>query len=219
MARSFTVAMRDSNTGEVDRTCVVIPDEDWGTLIAYSNGVVEIEKSASLQSGIRSTFAIRGNLMTGISTEGSLPSNDTIAALLHRVRPFVLQKEPASFFKVRNILAKHVDNVGFRLLLDQTRDLFSGKDFQNQLRITTTTLSFTDVLNSEESFQTWVNGFEYHQDREKQLHLQQLCGVLPFDAARMIFVSMLIDKLKAILELATIIRHCERGDGQPLRIP
>jgi hypothetical protein len=216
MTRAFTVTMRDRSTGEEERTRVAIPDEDWQTLVAFAAAVEELQQSSCLQNGLAVNVKIRGNLIDGVTAEGALPESDRIAALLHRVRPFVLQDEPLSYFRVRNILARHVNNAGFRRLLEEQKDEFSGKEFQCELKITSSAPGLTGVLNSDDSFQMWLNGFEYHRDAEKRANIEQLCGMLPFDVARAIFVSMLIDKVRAILNLAVIIRRCETGDGQPL---
>ena len=219
MSRSFKLSCRDRSTRAEVSTRVEIPDDDWVTLIAFADGADELRNSQVFQAGLRVQLKIKWNATTGLAFEGILPPNDVIAALLHRVRPFVLQKEATSFFRVRNILAKHMVHPELRRMLDFQRDLFSGKDFQEQLRIESATPILKGVVNSGESFQKWLNAFEYHHDPQKRAEIEQLCGILTFDAARAVFVSMLLDKLKSILFLATIIRRCESADGQPLRVP
>lgn len=195
-----------------------IPSDDWDKLMAYADAVDKLSNSQILQSHLHVQLKIKWN-KSGVAFDGTLPSNDVVATLLHRVRPFVLQEEPTSFCRVRSILAKHMAHPDLRRVLDVQRDLFSGKDFQDQIRIVTNAPGLTDVLNSESTFQKWLNAFEYHHDPQKRAEVEELCGILTFDAARAIFVSMLFDKLKAVLNLATIIRRCELADGQPLRVP
>jgi hypothetical protein len=161
---------------------------------------------------------IKFDVASGVEFVGTLPDNDVISALLHRVRPFVLAREPMSFLRIRNFLAKRIDNPQMRGILDGQRDLFTGKDFQEQIEIVTTTPVLKDVLNSDESFHAWLNAFEYHRDAAKRATIEQLSGVLGFEAARAIFVSMLLDKVKAIMNLAAIIRRCEQADGRPLKV-
>ena len=61
------------------------------------------------------------------------------------------------------------------------------------------------VMNSEEMLFTWLNAHEYHRDRDKQEFLETLHKILPLEWSRGVFVSLLVDKTKAILTLAALV--------------
>lgn len=67
-------------------------------------------------------------------------------------------------------------------------------------------MTSTDVvLNSEATIWKWLNAYEYHQDPEKRAHLESLHHVLPLESSIPIFLSLLGDKVQAILQLAALV--------------
>jgi hypothetical protein len=216
--RSFTLTVKDSGTGEECSSRVEIPYDEMAALIAFANASDDLAASGVMQQNLRVQLKIAFDETRGINFSGTLPNNDTIAALLHRVRPFVLANERMSYLRMRSILARRIDNPKMRQILERQRDLFTGKDFQSQVEIVSTAPAFKEVLNSDESFQDWLNAFEYHRDPQKREKIERVCGVFSFDAARAIFVSMLLDKVNAILNLAVIIRRCDHPDGTALNV-
>jgi hypothetical protein len=181
--RSFLLTVKDSDDGSECSSRVQIPDDELASLVVFANAADELAASGILQQELRVQIKMNFDVASGIIFSGTLPNNDVISALLHRVRPFVLAKEPTSYLRMRNILAKRIDNLKMREILDRQRDIFTGKDFQQQIEIVTTTPILKDVLNSDESFHTWLNAFEYHRDSAKKAKFEQLCGVFSFDAA------------------------------------
>jgi hypothetical protein len=216
--RSFILTVKNTDDGSECSSRVQFPEGELTSLVAFADAADELAAAGVMRQDLRVQIKIKFDVANGANFSGTLPDNDVISALLHRVRPFVLAKEPTSFLRIRNMLARRVDNAEMRKILDRQRDLFTGKDFQEQIEIVTTTPVLRDVLNSDESFHAWLNAFEYHRDAAKRTTIEQLCGVLGFEAARAIFVSMLLDKVKAIMNLAAIIRRCEQADGRPLKV-
>lgn len=158
------------------------------------------------------------NATSGFAYEGELPGDDVIAAVLHRARPFLLQKERNNFLAAHAVLAKYVRHAEFRVILKAQRDSFLGKGFQRQLKITASTPTGRKDINSEAVFGEWLNGFEYHRDANKRKAVEGVSGILTTDGVRGLCVSMLLDKLRAIFNLAIIIRRCEARNGVPLSV-
>jgi len=131
-----------------------------------------------------------------------LPHWDDVIVFLHRFRPIGLNDESTSFYRIRNLLAKKLPHPYLRQMLGQVRDIYSGKAAQGRMKI----LSNEVVVNSEETLNTWLNAYEYHRDREKQTSLHNLLGLLPMEAAQVLFVGLLSDKALAIAQLATVVR-------------
>ena len=67
------------------------------------------------------------------------------------------------------------------------------------------------VLNSEQVFQLWLNAYEYHRDEDKQARMEELHALLPFEWLRAMFLSMMIDRALAVLNIAAFIRFLEQG--------
>ena len=62
-----------------------------------------------------------------------------------------------------------------------------------------------ELLNSEKVLQAYLNGFEYHRDKDKQAFLKELHQLIPLDASKVLFVGLLLDKASAILSLADLV--------------
>lgn len=217
MSKLFDVKFRHGVTSKELSISGEIPDEDWDRLITYADEVVQLENARPLQQDIRARITFKWDARTRkLCYEGTLPDDDDVAAILHRLRPFVLQNESANFYRTANILSRYLDHADARAMIKTQHDLYSGKDFQQQLKIDWKSQSLQAVVNSDETLTKWLNAYEYHRDRPKQQEIEEFHKLLPHGAPRAIFISMLLDKIKAIINVAIIIRTLERSDAVPL---
>jgi hypothetical protein len=140
----------------------------------------------------------------------TLPPKAEIQALLHVMRPFVLQSEPTAFNKIVNMLKRRIPDDRVRASFDRQKAIFSGEEFQQQMKMTAFTGPGTQaVLNSEATFQLWLNAYEYHRDEDKKAAMEELHALLPFEWLRAMFVSMMMDRALAVLNIANFIRFLE----------
>ena len=93
-----------------------------------------------------------------------LPDDDTLAILLHRLRPFLLADEPASFTRVSSRLGRLITEPYIRQLLRHNRRVYEGRVAQEMLRVESDDM----VLNSERALFDWLNSHEYHHDAIKR---------------------------------------------------
>lgn len=201
MARTVNLSIR-VNTNDAQILAVEIDDDDWDVLVRFTEN---FERLAATRMGraahvsIEFTFDVR----TGVSWTGTLPPEDEIAAFLHRLRPFLLNDEASNFNRMCNRLGCLIPHPGNVAFLRQQRREFSGRGFQDQVRF----LSNDTVVNSEAVLQDWLNAYEYHQDPERRDQLSKVHHhLMPLEALRPLFVSMLIDKARAIAALADLVR-------------
>jgi hypothetical protein len=154
--------------------------------------------------------------------------------LLHRARPIFLHQEPASFNQVKAIFGKKSKNTNLAKILkkvgldydkgeyQQYFQLYVGKlpesardkpeEWLNQELdvLTGTTGSGTkanvDPLFHEKTLDAWLNGIEYHQDKDKAEIVRRIEESLTQETARSIFVSQMSGRLKAIFWLEELSR-------------
>jgi hypothetical protein len=129
-------------------------------------------------------------------------SADEMAVVFHRVRPFVLHKEPFSFNNVVGRLKREIVLKPLRDLLDRVREKFEAKEWSAFLRIK----SGGEVLNTNTTFDRWINAFEYHQDADKQEILKELLGKTPAGLLPWVIVKLLFEKIQAIGDVAGVAR-------------
>jgi hypothetical protein len=176
-------------------------DTEWSALQSYLDNADRLLAVQLAREGVPCELSINvseGHL-SNIMTE--LPSSEQVAALLHRLRPFILQSEPFSYAKTLSLLEKHFHQPYMRSRLKEQRRLFDGRNSQELAIVKSNDI----VLNSEATLSKWLNAYEYHQDREKKAHIDSLHRVLPLESSIPIFLSLLGDKVQAILQLASII--------------
>jgi len=222
MPKSFQIKLREQGTGLEIAVAGEIRQNDWEKLIFYADEVVRLEASSALSKDLHTQVKFRVTPGTKrLQFAGSTPPDEDVVVILHRLRPFILQKEPANFYQMTNILSRYLNNPKARQTLQYLKDVFSGKDFQRQIRlqIDWKSPSIRTVVNSEETLQTWLNAVEYHRDAEKRQQIEELRKVFPDPALYALFVSMLLDKIKAIINVAVIIRTIERNNGVALGVP
>jgi hypothetical protein len=176
-------------------------DGEHSTLRFYLKQHDELVQSKPLREGAPCSISLKWDQEAGLRVTASLPDDDTLSILLHRLRPFILKKEPASFAAASSIIGRRVKNPYVRQLLREQRELYEGRRLQQQMQIVS-----NDVLvNSEKVLFYWLNSHEYHRDPDKREAIDALFERMPGDLMRGIFVSMLLDKVEAIRNVALLV--------------
>ena len=133
--------------------------------------------------------------------ESQLPPWDDVIVFLHRLRPIYLQNEATHFYRICNFISHRIAHEYVRAIVSANRDLYSGRHMRSMLRISVNEV----VLNSEKALANWLNSHEYHRDSDKREFIESLNPVFPLDASRVIFLSLLTDKLKAMSGIAALV--------------
>jgi hypothetical protein len=224
MPKEMTLQLQDKDGKAVGaQTHVTFDDAEWDRLKRFLEFSAEVAETPIVREGRRASTSLSCDFTTGVMSHTvALPPKAEIQALLHLMRPFVLQKEPTAFNRIVNILERRIDDPRVRSSLEQQKQLFSGEEFQQQVKMIASAGPGTDaVLNSEETFQLWLNAYEYHKDEEKKAELEELHALLPFEWLRGMFVSMMLDRALAVINIANFIRFLEtskRGEGRQFRL-
>jgi hypothetical protein len=201
MGLSFELRLRAE--GQADQVvCGQFSDGEYAMLQAYLQQYDEFAASKPGREGLPCHLGIKARQGEPVVVETELPDRDTLSILLHRLRPFILKNEPASFESVAAMIGKVVPNIHIRRLLREERRLYDGRQSQELMR-----LQANDVtLNSERVLYDWLNSHEYHRDPDKRGAIEALFSGLPGDLARAVLVSRLIDKANAIGHLAQLVK-------------
>lgn len=196
---TFTMEFDDGRPAE--SASYSVSDEDAKTLRAFLDEALVLERV--LPSLELNTLSIGMSARKGepVAMRGREPGVLQRAALLHHLRPFVLNDEPFSFFRVRNIVAQAVTGAFLADRLKQIKHLFAGKSMQNQFIIS----DADGIVNSEATLVRWLNTFEYHRNPAKAAELEQRLSPLPVGVTRTLFFMLLAQKAHAVLHLAHLV--------------
>jgi hypothetical protein len=160
--------------------------------------------------------------------------------LLHRARLIFLQKEPASFKQVKAIFGKKSKDTNLAKLLKRVGSDYDKGEYQPYFQVyidedyqsaiarqkewlhqeTDTLINNTSSgdnksgvpLFHDKTLDAWLNGSEYHQDKNKAEIVKRIENNLTQETARAIFVSQLSGRLKAVFELeklSQLVLNCE----------
>lgn len=187
------------------RTATVIrgefADTERAMLQQFLEQYDQLALSRPLREGFPCHISVSCAKERNIKVEATLPDNDTMGILLHRLRPFILQSEPSSFVKVCSVIGKCIGEPSLRTLLQEQRELYDGRQSRRLMKIA----SNDKILNSEKVLYDWLNSHEYHRDPDKREAVDKLLGYIPGDLMQGIFVSMLVDKVRAIHNIAALV--------------
>ena len=200
MIHKAGIRLTDKRSGATTEHVVDFTATEWEQLQMYVSETESLQATRFVEQGAGVNLNFQWKKDAGISWSVVMPPIDDLLAFLHRLRPLILQREPASFVKVRKLIARKLQGPTAPLLR-YLLDLFEGKEMQKLVVMQ----SNDQVMNSEEMLFTWLNAHEYHRDRDKQEFLETLHKILPLEWSRGVFVSLLVDKTKAILTLAALV--------------
>lgn len=200
MPKEFKLTLQLKNQDDI-KVSGEFSDEEAVTLDAFLSEYDKLSASSSGRKGIRCNITVNCDEQKGLLVSAELPTDDVLSLLLHRLRPFILQSEPASAIRVLAILGKHIDDPNLRLLLRQQRELYDGRRTQKVMKV----ISDDQVLNSENVLQMWLNAHEFHRDPTKQTTMDDLFARVPGDLLRGLLVSMIVDKTRAVQNIAQIV--------------
>jgi len=202
MAHQYKLTVLFKNADEKISLSGKFEDEDWARLEEFTQYADELLKTKFVQDGMPASLKIRWDEKSGVESFSTLPPWDDVTVFLHKFRPIGLQSESTSFVKICSILTKELAHPYFRRMIKEQREIYAGKRMQAQFQIR----SDNDLLNSEKVLYDWLNAYEYHRDKKKRAFIDSLHTMLPLEASKVIFLSLLSVKTIAIHNVAELTR-------------
>jgi hypothetical protein len=196
----LTLIMKD--TGETASLSGRFADDEWDRLKEFAQYAEDLLTTKYVKDGMPASLTIHWDEQSGLAASSTLPPWDDVTVFLHKFRPLGLQSESTYFYKICGILSKELAHPYFRSMIDEQREIFSGKRMQAQFQIQSNDV----VLNSEKVLNDWLNAYEYHRVKEKREFIDSLHAMIPLEASKALFLALLTDKAKAIYGIAGLIQ-------------
>lgn len=134
---------------------------------------------------------ISATIKQPIEVKSELLDNNNISILLHKMRPFILQKESTFLPKVCKILSREI------------KDEHSRKFIKQAIKVYITEQNKT--INSDEVFKLWINSSEYHYDEEKIFEIDRLLEFIPQNLFIYLMHEVIIRKTNSIIKILEIV--------------
>jgi len=211
--RDFKIKVSTPEADEPEECNGSFDDDEWRDLRDFVEAVNAVVATRFMRSPAEASLRIKAEAGEAPRIETVLPSEGDLAEFLHRLRPIILENDRTSFVRVASILGRRIDSKPVRALLKAQRRRFDGKDQDVEIR------QGEVRINSEKVLKDWLNAFEYHPDHEKREVLKALHRIFPLDASKVLFLSQLVEKVKAAHVLGTLIENIHRGDGTKFEFP
>jgi hypothetical protein len=179
----------------------ILSDNDLRLLELYLEDADRLLRNRTAREGVPASLEIKVKAGQVVRVASEYPDADQLDALLHRLRPFVLQNEPASFDNACGAIVRCLPHPYIRGYVRELRRQYNGTDGQQVVSITSNDV----VINCERTLQDWLNGFEYHRDLDKRERIQSLHRLMTLESSMPIFMDLLGEKVTAIFRLADLI--------------
>jgi hypothetical protein len=200
--------------GNTQKVVVALSDIEIDLLEMYCEQVASLFECRICREGQGVTLGLSWDQERGLSGVATIPQWDDVIVLLHKLRPLILQKEPASYRRISGLVARHLKGSPAMPLLAFLKGQYTGEQMQAVIQM----YSNSVLVNSEETLFTWLNAHEYHRDEDKRRLLDELHQIIPLDWTKGVFLSLLLEKVRAIDTLSLV---CELllGRRQTLDVP
>jgi len=162
----------------------------------------ELRDTDFLQNGDQGSFSINWNSESGTEISTQLPDWNRVMVFLYKFRPLLLNNEETNFYRIHNLLAKKLDHPYFRKSLGLQHEFYNGKVSQAQYQLRSNQV----LINSEKVLFDWLNSHEYHKDKDKKAFIEGLHKLLPLDVSKVVFMTLLLHKALAAINIANLIR-------------
>ncbi|WP_239795877.1 hypothetical protein [Candidatus Nitrotoga arctica] len=195
------IRLIDNISGEASEHFAEFTDGEWRQLNDYLSHVADLHSTQFLIKGEGVQLNFAWNQGSNPQWRAKAPPVDDVLAFLHRLRPLILQEEPACFQKVRAVLKRRLKDAPIHPFMGWLLEVYEGKEMQKMISIQ----SNNCIVNSEKMLFTWLNAYEYHREREKQELLESYSKIMPTEWSRGVFLTLLVEKGKAISNLGALV--------------
>jgi hypothetical protein len=209
------------HNGQSEHVRFRLSSDEATVLSEFVKEARRLDEAVTAWGGIPASYNVKFRAGEPLEVSGSELADYRCAALLHLLRPFLLQDERTHFHRVRNIISNAVEGSPLmRDYLKAIKDRFSGALIRRQFVFT---VGNDLIVNSEAAFERWLNAHEYHRNRRKAQELVAAHDPLPVDSSRPIFIMLLAEKTDAIRFLgwiaSTMLSSPESADYFNGRVP
>jgi hypothetical protein len=191
----------DSPDGARLDMLATLEDDEIALLEDYLSCADQLWALDIAREGVPVSFELKVRDGQVESMNSEVPPVADIAALLHRLRPFILSDDRTSYLRISSLLGKRFEYSHLRQLLKEQRQLFDSRNNQELVQVT----SNGTVINCEQTLFDWLNGYEYHRDQAKRTKIESLHHLIPLEHSMPILLGVIGDKVQAVFQLAALI--------------
>lgn len=195
--QTIRLSLTSEDESETHTVALTFDDQEISLLGRYLANCNRLQQAAIFAAGFPVVQNFTWTPAEGTKFKISPIDYSQVCELLHLARPFFLAKEDSSFDRILELFKGKAEGTALQRHLEYIRDSYVRGDYQPYFQI-----SINEVpLFDDATIKTWLNGAEYHQDRNKAAVVAKLESALTTEVARGIFVSQLSGRVRAVFML------------------
>ncbi|MCC7169270.1 MAG: hypothetical protein IT459_02380 [Planctomycetes bacterium] len=198
------------------RECEVayeIPEAEWEFLKSFHHEVQRLEETRFVQNRRGGQISLKWSIGQPLKSNADPVDVEEVAALLLRLRPFVLKDEPYYFHKVKKLLKRRLEHKALRNQLDLLDSGFELRTMQQQVRI----MGRDRHVISVPFVMDWLNAYEYHRNSSKREAVEADLGILRDSQNGLpVMLFALVEMIKAIQGLDGLVEALIKVEAREL---
>lgn len=207
MKTHFETKVCIEKSGEEHTIKCKIPVKEWELLLEFAEEVASLQSILKKCENINVDFSINWSQgETKLISNQSINEND-ISSILHRIRPFFLEKERFHLIKIVNLINKNLRSDLVNPYFKSLKDRFNLQDLQREMQMSVFLAGKTEeLIKYNEILMKWLNAYQYHRDTEKQKSIKKVKEAMPVDFFDPLMQFLVVEKIKAVIDVWRIIQ-------------
>lgn len=174
-----------------------LTDDEHRRITVFKRRAAQLAEAPLIKEGRAQISAkIKGEQDKGVNIEVTLPPETDLRTLYMAFRFFYLQKEPANFLRIVNILKQHTKDPKTIAYLDYLK-----KQWRGLLQKPITIVAGDRTLTPSLLIDLWFNAYFFHSDENKELELNRLLQITGHDFGLFLLTDAVYEASKAVLSL------------------
>jgi hypothetical protein len=187
---------------------LVVMSDNKKLLELFCQKAMDLRNSSAFQIGkVRFTLEVKTGEGGSQKLTHEGPQKESIIALVTTLRQFYQQGESINFFRICNIVYRHVNSYNSSEKKEHFEYIQSAREaFNNTLNHCPIQLKINDhELTPRELIELWFNGNIFHADIEKSDKFDSLMKMPLADFAELVFKATVISLASIIVSFADFI--------------
>ncbi|MBO2928417.1 hypothetical protein [Metapseudomonas otitidis] len=201
METELRLGRKDDDSGSMEVLTGSFSNEDIELLNLFVSNMERVLASRALQNGLPVISNIEWSKELGLLLTCESIDDSALHELLHVLRPLILQNERASFHQISALIVRRFADKGLNRTVKGLRHCFERGQLAAYMDVSVGGQSLFD----DELFKIWLNGEQYHSDKNKARVWREFEMSLSSSNTRALVINQLNGRVAALCDLLNLI--------------
>lgn len=201
METELRLGRKDDDSGSMEVLTGSFSNEDIELLNLFVSNMERVLASRALQNGLPVISNIEWSKELGFLLTCESIDDSALHELLHVLRPLILQNERASFHQISALIVRRFADKGLNRTVKGLRHCFERGQLAAYMDVSVGGQSLFD----DELFKIWLNGEQYHSDKNKARVWREFEMSLSSSNTRALVINQLNGRVAALCDLLNLI--------------